>query len=96
MKAPAYVLLLLGLLVPLAWMIPISDACGWHQCLKGSVPVGLTLLGYYGVWGYAASLVRQHFGGAPIFWDTVLYVNLPITLVYVYRATEWSAPFTCN
>lgn len=97
MTALAYAAALAGLAVPLAWMIPISEACGWNQCLKGSGLVALTLFSYYGVWGYAVSLARQRISGARgIGWDTLWYVNLPLTLVYLYRATNWSAPFTCS
>jgi len=84
------------LAVPLAWMIPFAEARGWNQCLLGSGTAALTLFFYYLLWGWTVSHVRQRGGGAPVFWDTLWYVNLPITLVYLYRATKWSAPFVCN
>jgi hypothetical protein len=94
---PLLILLALALLfVPLVWMIPISETCGWNQCLFSAAEVGLTLFLYYLLWGWTVSHVRQRGGGAAMLWDTIWYINLPITLVYIYRATNWHAAFTCN
>ena len=90
------VLAVLLLALPLAWMLPFTEARGWNQCLLSSGLAALTLFFYYLLWGWTVSRLRQRAGGSAILWDTVWFINLPITLVYLYRATNWHAPFTCN
>jgi hypothetical protein len=84
------------LLVPLAWVLPLSERLGTPLCLWLSGPVALSLFAYYLAWGWGLDWLRRRGGRPDLFFDLLIYVNLPITLVYLYRATHWSAPFRCG
>ena len=96
MKWPVYLLSAALLAVPLAWILPVSERLGPALCLGYSLPLALSLFAYYLAWGGGIHWLRRRRGGSSIFLGLLLYVNLPLTGVYLYRATEWSRAFTCG
>jgi hypothetical protein len=86
-----------GLLaVPLLWLWPLASRLGTDLCLAYSLPLALSLFAYYLIWGWGVSWLGRRAGRASALTDLLIYVNLPLTLVYLYRATEWSRALTCG